>query len=62
VNRIASKATVSSISSVLMIVIIVLFAFVYEKGGQTMLSEKVEVIGTISIVLTLIEIGIIRRL
>ena len=61
VNRISSKAIVSSISSVLMIVIIVVFAYVYEKAGQTMLSEKVELIGAVNIALVIIEI-IARRL
>lgn len=62
IKRIISKAAVSSISSVLMILIILVFSVIYEEGGQTMLSEKVEVVGIIALLLTLLEIGVVKRL
>ncbi len=55
------KAIVFSISSLLMLVIILIFSELYELGGQMGLSMKIEVFGGITILLTLLEIYVVKN-
>lgn len=62
IGKRVTKVIVSSSSSVIMILIVLIFSIIYEEAGQTMLSAKVEITGIIALLLTLLEIGIIKRL
>ncbi len=55
------KAIVFSISSLLMLIIILIFSELYELGGQMGLSIKIEVYGGITILLTLLEIYVVKN-
>lgn len=55
------KAIEASLSSAMMVLIVIIFAFLYERGGQELLPMRIELMGLFSIILTFLGMRIMKK-